>query len=99
MSETFWHIQIRKGTEATGNTEDSPSFTIEETTAIINSLNSTKGPGRDLIEVQMVKEAWPVMQHEFQTLFNNCLTQKVFPVQFKYAQIRALINGEDKELD
>ena len=95
--ETSWHTQIRNETETTASTEDTPPFRVEEINTIINKLNSRKAPGRDLIEVQMVKEAWPVIQHELQTLFNNCLAQKVFPEQFKYAQIRALLKGEDKD--
>ena len=77
-SETIWHTQTRRETITIGNVEDSPPFTTEETGKIIKKLNERKAPGRDLIEVGMVKEAWPVMQHELMTLFNNCLAQ-VFP--------------------
>ena len=96
-SETIWHTQTRRETLTIGNIEDSPPFTIEETGKIIKKLNERKAPGRDLIEVGMIKEAWPVMQNEFMMLFNNCLAQKVFPEQYKYAQIRVLLKGEDKD--
>ena len=96
-SETIWHTQTRKETITIGNVEDSPPFTTEETGKIIKKLNERKAPGRDLFEVGMVKEAWPVMQHELMTLFNNCLAQKAFPEQYKYAQIRVLLKGDDKD--
>lgn len=64
---------------------------------IVKSLNAKKAPEHDLIEVKMVKEAWPVIQLPVLGLFNSCLTKMVFPTQYKRAQIKVLLKGEGED--
>lgn len=95
-SETSWHSQTRRETTNAIDKEDTPPFTTEKIGFIIKRLNDRKTPGLDLVEVRMMG-ARPVIKHVLQTLYNNCLTQETFPEQFKHAQIRILLKGENKD--
>ena len=85
---------MHRATIDTSGTPDAPP--IQEITEIINSLNIRKTPGHDLIEIKMIREAWPVIQFKILGLFNRCLEQMTFPKQYKKAHIKVLLKSEDK---
>ena len=52
VNETDWHRNLQTETREIQRTADSPSFPLQETAAIVKSLNTKKAPGHDLIEVK-----------------------------------------------
>lgn len=64
----------------------------------VNSIRSGKSPGRDLIEVVMIKKAigaglLPLLVQ----LYNGCLQYGVFPKIWKLGIIRVLLKSQDKD--
>lgn len=98
-NETEWHSETRVYAKSPPNTEDTPPFTEIEIEAAIKSLANKKAPGHDLIEPEMLKNAWPVMQHEVRELYNKCLQEGTFPERWKRAEIRILHKSTDKPAD
>ena len=72
------------------------TLTTAETEKAVRILGNKKAPGHDLVEPEMVKQAWPVMQKEFNDMFNKCLQDCTFPRQWKRAEIKILLKGADK---
>lgn len=95
--EGEWHKSTRERTRAPPDTEDAPHFAEKEIEHVIRSLTRNKAPGHDLIENEIIKQAWPCIKQELTSLYNNCLEQGVFPAQWKSAVIRILLKGEDKD--
>lgn len=96
-NETDWHMRKRRETEETQDNMNEPPFTTKEIEEIVKNLNTNKAPGHDLIEAKMIKIAWPVMGTELVRLFNCALSQGTFPKQYKTAQVRVLLKGENKD--
>ncbi|KAK9296726.1 hypothetical protein QLX08_009340 [Tetragonisca angustula] len=80
-NETRWQKEIRLRTETSPDSEDTPPFTTAETEKAVRILGNKKAPRHDLVEPEMVKQAWPVMQKEFNDMFNKCLQDCTFPRQ------------------
>lgn len=95
-NESPWQIEVKTDTKNPPNTADTPPFHITEIRDAIKNMSSRKAPGHDLIEVEMIKQAWPVIQQHIQKTFNECLKQGVFPRQWKKAEIKILLKSADK---
>ena len=66
--------------------DDETEFTLEEARKILKRLPNDKSPGADLIEVKVLKWAWPVIGKEYVRLVNACLKLGVFRVSGKKDQ-------------
>ncbi|CAK9819177.1 Putative 115 kDa protein in type-1 retrotransposable element R1DM [Anthophora quadrimaculata] len=94
--EDPWHQSMRERSKVPPDTENAPPIEEQEITNIIRNLKTNKAPGQDLIENEIIKQAWPIIKQEITGLYNRCLEQGTFPVQWKKASIRILLKGEEK---
>ena len=76
---------------------DETECTPEEARAILKRLPNDKSPGADLIEVKVLKWAWPVIGREYVRLVNACLKLGVFPRIWKEGSIRVLLKDTNKD--
>lgn len=79
--------------------ESAPEWISGEVRAAIMSMKNKKAPGKDFIEVEMLKVASKTALLEKMTgLYNACLRLGVFPDEWKGGIVRTLIKGNDKDL-
>lgn len=97
-NETESQKRIREQIETPPTTEDTPPFTEEEVKTAIKSMKNKKAPGQDLLETEIIKSAWSTLGEEIIDMYNRCLSQGVFPRQWKQAVIRILLKSEDKDV-
>ena len=64
-----------------------PVLTVEETTATIINLNTTKAIGPDLIHNILIKTACIVIEQPLTDLFNKSLSEGIFPSIWKTAHV------------
>lgn len=95
--ETPWHSNIRNETQTPPDTEDTPPFEAPEIGRIIRRMKNKKAPGHDLLETEVIKRAWPIIEQKLTTLMNNCLKTGKFPLHWKQGVIRVLLKGKDKD--
>lgn len=76
---------------------DEPEFTTEEVARAVNALPNGKAPGPDLVEVEVLKMACPIVGDTLVKLLNACLRNGVFPSAWKEGSLRALYKGGDKD--
>lgn len=76
-------------------TED--ATTSEEITDVIKGLKNGKTPGPDLLEVAIIKAAWPSIGEQYTRLYNACLQHGIFPRNWKIGKIHAVLKGRDKD--
>lgn len=98
-NETDWHKSIREETIHPPDTTDSTPFLKDEIQSVIKKLKPNKSPGHDRIENETIKQSWYTLGNEITHLFNSCLSHGTFPSQWKRAQIKVLLKGEDKEVN
>ncbi|KAI4472524.1 hypothetical protein M0802_016736 [Mischocyttarus mexicanus] len=61
-NETEWQQSVRNFVQEPPNVEDTPKFQELEIENVIKTLGLKKAPGHDLIENEMVKQAWIVLR-------------------------------------
>jgi len=84
----------KKRMPLTGHT---PDISPTETTNIIKSLKNGKTPGPDLLEVTILKTAWPTIGPQYNKLFNACLKTGTFPKNWKRGRIHAILKDKSKD--
>lgn len=87
--ETTLHKAIRRDTQTPPDTEDTEPFLIKEIEKVINNLKCKKAPGHDLIEAEIIKRSCPILRQEITQLMNNCLSQGIFPSNWKRGELEA----------
>lgn len=68
-----------------------------ELTKAIKRLTNGKSPGLDGIEVEFVKRALVIIPSLLLKMYNLCLTNRIFPKQWKIASLRAIPKGGDRD--
>ena len=63
---------------------------------IIGSCNSSKAHGWDEISVRMIRLSDAALVHPLKILFMNCLSRRVFPEVWKYANVVPVHKNREK---
>ncbi|GBL85724.1 hypothetical protein AVEN_193173-1 [Araneus ventricosus] len=96
-SETLDNQTMRAILTISYRSGDEPPFSIDEVTAVVNSLKKKKAPGLDGINSEMIKCLYLKMPGLLPKSFNKCLELGVFPTAWKTVSL-VLLNkpGKDK---
>jgi len=74
------------------------SVTVEAVLDVLNSLIVTKATGPDGLPARILKLAAPMIAGSLATLFNVCLTEGVFPTNWKLANVHPVYKSGDSHL-
>lgn len=77
--------------------EDELDFTDEEVAMVVKGLPKGKAPGYDMVEVEVLQMACPILGGALVKLLNACLHYGVFPSAYKKGTLRALYKGGGKD--
>ena len=84
-----------RGLESRG--EDARDFTDEEVRVALKSFVNGKAPGRDRVEVAVLKRVVCLHTHVFTRVFNACLAAGVFPTAWKEGTLCTLLKSPEKD--
>ena len=73
------------------------STNSHELHTLISKLNNKKSSGYDFISNQIIKATSHTIIPYLVPLFNNCISNGIFPNSYKIAQVIPLFKGGDKE--
>lgn len=79
-------------------TADAGHFTKEDIKIALSTMQNGKAPGCDLVEVQVLKQAFKAVPEIFLTLYNACLDRGVFPSTWKVGSLVTILKGDDKDV-
>jgi hypothetical protein len=63
--------------------------------AKLKKLKANKAPGHDNVPAKLLKLGAPVLSTTLTPIVNSCLTQSLFPQDYKYADVRPIHKKKD----
>ncbi|CAK9796298.1 Retrovirus-related Pol polyprotein from type-1 retrotransposable element R1 (Fragment) [Anthophora quadrimaculata] len=96
-NETAVQKRIRETSRTPPDTDNALPFSTDEIENVIKKLKNKKAPGDDLIENEILKIAWTHIKGPLTYLYNQCLSQGIFPDCWKRSNIITLLKGKNKD--
>lgn len=94
--ETEAHRGIRSRNLAYRNSNVECDITVDEIHEAISKAKCKKAPGPDGIPNEALKHLWPINQMALYNVFNNALRNRLFPRQWKVADLRIILKSDDR---
>ena len=96
-SNTPEQKEIRRSSTNPPNVEDTPEFRFRELSGAVKRRKEGKCSSPDLIEAEIIQQAWGGIHQELLRLMNGCRAWGIFPKRWKVRSVITITEGPNRD--